>query len=78
MLNLKKINKQCVFIKSNTGVFVPTPTSWGSGLSRKKWFEEKGIKAFIASPKYWNKLKINNKIKKLVEYSDKSWEIKDE
>lgn len=76
---MKKVKRETPFIKDmNEDIYLPRPTSWLSGWMRHKWFSHLTESSpSIASPEYWSVLSKNNKIKKLVEYHDGSYEILD-
>ena len=72
---MKKIVKQSVFILQENTIYVPPPTSWGSGLAKLKWFEKIINKTpKIASSEKWEDLKSTKRVMRLVEYDDNSWE----
>ena len=74
---MTKTIKEVEFIEWNGKFYVQRPTSWNSGLARYKWFRTLAkIETSIASPGLWDMLSKANKIKVLVEYDNKTWEVK--
>ena len=70
------VKREAIFIESNGSIYLPRPTSVGSGQARHLWFTRlMSIQPTIAHPDYWAELAQNNGIKTLVEYEDGGWEI---
>ena len=70
------VKREAIFIESSGSMYLPRPTSVGSGQARHLWFTRLTSKQpIIAHPDYWVELAQNNEIKTLVEYEDGSWEI---
>jgi hypothetical protein len=70
--------REATFIERDGEFFVPRPTSWGQGVFRARWFKSLAkMTTTIASPTFWEQLNKESKIKTLIEYDDKTWEIKD-
>jgi len=75
LMSVSKI-REATFVDRDGEFFVPRPTSWGHGLLRHRWFQETiGIKPTIASMQLWGQLIKENKIKTLIGYDNKTWEI---
>ena len=72
---MKKIIKQSTFIVVEEIIYIPPPTSWGSGLAKIKWFKKiTGKTPRIVSSEKWQNLKSEKRTLVLVEYNDHTWE----
>ena len=69
--------RETPFIEAEDGsIYLPPPIGWFRGWARHLWV--KGImnrEPRIASSDYWDSLKKENEIKRLVENLDGSWEV---